>query len=286
VGLWLLALGSVLRPAAVSAQFLCSAGSNDGQACESDDNCPSGSCVIEQGVCDGGSDDGLSCDCPGGTCGAAGTCSGGDFAGESCDVQFNCAGSRPCVASQKLCFAGDAKGFACLRDDHCPLSTCCSTGKYCDAGDFDSYACVDSTGCPGGGQCVGQAGNCGAIAPTATRTLTPSRTPGGPTATPTRTRTAGTPGVATATPTRTRTAGTPGVATATPTRTRTATRTPTRSPTPGRPTATRPSGGQVYRSIGEGAGCALATHGSQNGTLVTVGAALGLWALSRRRSGR
>jgi len=115
-------------------------------------------------------------------------------------------------------------------------------------------------------------GGC-AVAPTAT----PTRA-----ATPTRTRTA-----ATSTPTR----GTPGAATTTPTRaptavrSRTATRTPTRSPTAGRPTATRPSGGQVYRSIGEGAGCALATHGPQNGTLVAVGAALGLWALSRRRSG-
>jgi len=267
VGLWLLALGWVLGPAAVSAQFLCSAGSNDGQACESDDNCPSGSCVIEQGVCNGGADDGLSCDCPGGTCAAAGTCSGGDFAGETCDTQFNCAGSQPCVASQKLCFAGEAKGFACLRDDQCPGSICCSTGKYCDGGDFDSFSCVDDTECSGG-QCVGQAGNCGAVAPTATRTRTP---------TPTRT-------VAGATPTP----GTPGAATATPTRTLTAVPTRTRTPTTGpvpRPTATRQSGGQVYRSIGEGAGCALAMNGPQNRALVAVGAALALWALARRRGG-
>ncbi len=54
----------------------------------------------------------------------------------------------------------------------------------------------------------------------------------------------------------------------------------------GRPTATPPSGGQVYRSIGEGAGCALTTDGSQHGAVGAIGGALGLWALSRRRRGR
>jgi len=140
-----------------TGEFLCSAGTRDGVACNSDDDCPGGVCVIAQGVCDGGDDDGFPCDCAAGSCNAQpvcsddatlGTCGSGVSAGECCDVTTNCAGGVTCRGTQKVCLAGDSKGFSCVNDQQCPSSVCRSTGKFCDGGDFDGFSCVDNSDCP------------------------------------------------------------------------------------------------------------------------------------------
>lgn len=190
----LVALVVSLAPARLPAQgtgeFLCSAGSRDGLACESDDDCPGGGvCVIAQGVCDGGTDDGLLCDCPAGTCVEApvcsldpsfGTCAGGTSAGFCCDVSFNCVDGSPCVGSSKVCVGGDFAGFACLRDDHCTGSTCESTGRFCVGGDFEFFSCNDDSDCPGG-SCSGVAlpteTPTAGQTPVATATPAPTNTP-------------------------------------------------------------------------------------------------------------
>ena len=257
---FLVVLSALSLPRSVCAQgtgeFLCSKGTRDGLACESDTNCvPNGVCVIAEGVCNGGDDDGASCDCPAGSCSAQpvcqadntfGTCSGGTSAGECCDVNFNCAGSAPCKGTAKLCLAGDAKGFPCLNDSQCPSSLCRSTGKLCAGlcqggtnanqlcfadedcpgstctSDFQSFPCVDDADCCTTQPC--HSGICQGVATSATSTPTPSRG----TTTPTRTRTVS--------PTRTGTANTPTGNTPTPTRSVVATVTPvpttTASPVP------------------------------------------------------
>jgi hypothetical protein len=143
-------------------QFLCSAGPQDGQSCNSDDDCaPGGVCVIAPGICDGGTGDGAYCDCPGANCIAAspacdpsvsggkgsGVCPSGSNANLCCDVSTNCAGDVPCVGTQRVCSGGAKQGYACLRDSECPGFSCQSSGKFCSGGDYDSYACVADADC-------------------------------------------------------------------------------------------------------------------------------------------
>lgn len=141
------------------AAALCAGGERDGSPCATDADCPQGACALALGVCDGGSDDGLLCDCPGGTCSAQpgcsadptlGTCSGGPAAAQCCDTSFNCAGHRPCVATQRVCAGGLAKGMPCLSDSQCPDGACAVSGRLCAGGDFDRVACVDRSDCPRG----------------------------------------------------------------------------------------------------------------------------------------
>jgi hypothetical protein len=152
-----------------TGEFLCSAGPQDGQACNSDGDCaPTGVCVIAPGICDGGSGDGAYCDCAAGTCTAStpacdtqftGMCQGGPNATQCCDVATNCADGVPCVGTQKVCIGGDSKAASCLHDSQCPGSSCQSSGKFCSGGDFDSYACIDDVDCDNfdgsqGGSCL------------------------------------------------------------------------------------------------------------------------------------
>jgi hypothetical protein len=169
-----------------TGEFLCSAGPQDGQACNGDAQCaPTGVCVIAPGICDGGTSDGTYCDCAAGSCTPStpacdptftGVCQGGPNATQCCDVTTNCANGVPCVGTQKVCLGGNSKAASCLRDDQCPGSLCQSTGKFCSGGDFDGFSCVDDADCNNlngspGGSCL-SAGQ-----PTPTPTPTP--TPGG-----------------------------------------------------------------------------------------------------------
>jgi YVTN family beta-propeller protein len=161
------------------AATLCAGGERDGSPCATDADCPQGACALALGVCDGGSNDGLLCDCPGGTCSAGpscsadpmlGTCSGGPAAAQCCDTSFNCAGRRPCVATQKVCAGGLAKGMPCLSDSQCPDGVCAVSGRLCAGGDFDRVACVDRGDCPRGA-CLAPGES---VLPTATATATPT----------------------------------------------------------------------------------------------------------------
>lgn len=194
---------SLLTPMMASAQtgeFLCSAGTRNGLACESFDDCPGGACVIAQGVCG----DGFICDCPSGTCSTAtvcaddtsfGTCVGGVSPGLCCDVALNCIDGDSCTGSARVCVGGADQGFSCTSDAHCRNGKCQSTGCFCDGGDFDGYTCVTTTDCPNGGTC-----DCSSVAATPTPpTVVPT--------TPARTPTPITPG--TQKPTATKTAVTP-----------------------------------------------------------------------------
>jgi hypothetical protein len=162
----LICLGGATGAFAQDGSYLCSAGSRDGQLCISDDDCPGGACVLVQGVCDGGDDDGFFCLCPNGTCSTApvcsldpdfGTCAGGVFAGDCCLTDFNCSGGRPCVPTQRVCLGGEFQALPCLRNDHCPGSTCGSTGRFClgicQSGLFQGDVCAVEEDCDGA-ECV------------------------------------------------------------------------------------------------------------------------------------
>ncbi len=224
---WLVLLG--VGWAQVSSDLACSGGPRDGAACTSDDDCfvscPTsfGPCVVIQGVCDGGDFDGFPCDCPGGTCvgtGTEGTCQGGVFAGDPCRTtagEGTCGAGRACVGTQKVCTAGDFRGFGCLRAAHCPGGSCASTGRFCDGGDFADFSCAVTADCnlptPGTtpGVCRTPDFGCDVVSPTPTRpsTASPTPRPFSPTPTvrttlpPTRTQTPASPGPSPATPTRT-----------------------------------------------------------------------------------
>lgn len=222
----------------VEAQFLCSAGSRDGQDCAGDIDCPDGGvCVIPLGVCNGGETDGFPCPCPSSECAAEpvcpedrsiGTCADGIFSEVCCDLAENCFDGAPCASTQKLCTGPPFQGFPCLDNADCEGASCASTGRFCLGGDADSFACVDDSDCPGG-DCVGAVATPTGVPPTATSpaaTATPR-----PTNTSVTPPTVGTP----ATPVTPATATIP-VPTVTGTRATavvTATRTPSPSRTPG-----------------------------------------------------
>ena len=136
-----------------TGEFLCSVAGGvapDGKPCNGDQDCPGGTCVVAQGVCNaaGAADDSFPCDCAGGTCAANNTCNGGTTAGQPCDPTTNCAGSEPCVGTQKVCLGGSDKGFSCVRNDQCTNSTCVSTGKFCVMDtDFAFFSCVNDADC-------------------------------------------------------------------------------------------------------------------------------------------
>ncbi|GIW40464.1 MAG: hypothetical protein KatS3mg076_1041 [Candidatus Binatia bacterium] len=150
---------------------VCSAGPRDGEACELDEECPAGACVLAQNVCDGGPNDGF-----------------------FCESDTDCSPGDPCTATQRVCDAnsGEQKGVACLRNAHCGSGACVSTGRVCFSGDFEFFSCVDDADCASEEEesCLAPGGVSG---PTPTFTRRPTPIP-----TPTRTRPAGAP-----TPTRT-----------------------------------------------------------------------------------
>jgi hypothetical protein len=184
-----------------NGEFLCSAGPQDGQPCNGDFDCGlPGVCVIAQAVCNGGAADTMPryCGCIAGTCSPSdsactfptpvsptpgptpGICVDGLNANECCQASddvsslyvANCPAGVPCTGTQKVCVAGNYKGFSCASDAQCPGSACTSTGKYCSGGDFESTACVDNADCDNvdgspGGVCL-SAGQ-----PTPTPTSTP-----------------------------------------------------------------------------------------------------------------
>ena len=180
----LVPLRAIAQP---TGEFLCSAGTNDGQPCEAFSDCPGGVCIIAQGVCS----DGQICVCPGGgecvatpACpGAAqfGTCAGGVANEICCDTNFNCAANDPCIATHRLCLSGDLQGFPCTSSAQCDGAVCGSNGFFCSGGSADGFGCVSDEDCPVGGVCD----NSFVVQPTATRTpVTPGSTP--PPATPTQ----------------------------------------------------------------------------------------------------
>lgn len=253
--LFLSLAAGVVAPA--SAQFLCSAGTRDGLDCAGDEDCTGGgACVIPLGVCSGGESDGFFCACPSSECaaepvcpddGGLGLCVGGVFEDICCDVSLNCFDGSPCASTQKLCLAGENKGFPCISNAHCPGSLCRSTGLFCEGGDFEAFACVDDFDCPDS-ECIGAAPI--PTTPALTRTPTPTRPT--PTITPTLAATATTVPTTPGTPPPTLT-GTPP--TTGPTATRTATRTevttvgPTATPQPTR----TPSVGQFAMTVADAA---------------------------------
>lgn len=139
-----------------TGEFLCSAGSRDGQSCLGFSDCPGGVCVIAQGVCSNGD----VCVCPGGgQCVATpacsidasfGTCAGGVAAGVCCALGFNCPTGDSCAATHKICLSGPFQGFPCTTNAMCEGGTCGSNGYFCDNGDADGYPCVTNADCPGG----------------------------------------------------------------------------------------------------------------------------------------
>jgi len=140
---------------------LCSGGRDDGLPCAGDEDCFGSFCVRAASVCDGGNDDGLLCQCSAGRCrdtaGAeacsgieSGACIAGDLDGTCCDPDLNCAGGRPCVATQRICDGELSKGAPCLRDEHCPEGRCRSVVDTCLSGDFEGFACIDDLDCPRG----------------------------------------------------------------------------------------------------------------------------------------
>lgn len=218
-----LVLGAAVTPAfgQGTGEFLCSAGTRDGQPCEAFSDCPNGVCVIAQGVCNNGA----FCDCPGGTCGNTpvcslnanfGTCVGGIGASSElcCSVSSNCATGQSCTGTSKVCLNGSDKGLPCVDSSQCASGTCGSTGFYCDGGDFDFYPCVDNGDCPGG-SCDTSFVNVPTNTPNPNQTATPTlppvntSTPSGPTATvpPRNTSTPGTPAPTLPGATATRTTG-------------------------------------------------------------------------------
>ena len=170
IGLALILAGVAPRPLAAQAgAHLCAGGSASGEPCATDAACPEGFCVRAAAVCDGGGADRFDCPCPGGTCTRdatcpsdpdLGTCVGGDRAGACCEPLLGCEGDAPCVATAKVCLAGDEQGFGCLRDAHCPGATCAAAAQVCRGGLFAGVACADSTDCRGG-VCLGLAGPIG-----------------------------------------------------------------------------------------------------------------------------
>lgn len=235
----LLCLGMVsarMVLAQATGEFLCSAGTKDGQPCNTDDDCPGGVCVISQGVCNGGDDDGLPCDCPSGSCSAqatcfdpssvSGSCTGGPYNGQTCAC--NCAGGIACIGSQRVCVGGTNTGFSCLNNPQCPGGQCLSTGLFCGSDtDFPNFTCgADADCCTPPTVCP--PGSCQTTVVAATATATAVRTP-----TPIRTATAPRPtatGSVVPSPTNPPTAV---AATRTPTRTvfiGTPSRTPTLAP--------------------------------------------------------
>ncbi len=224
---------------APTGEFLCSVpggAAPDGVACNTDDDCGAGVCVIAQGVCNaaGASDDGFPCDCAGGTCQGS-TCQGGTSAGLSCDPTTNCSNNQ-CVGAQKVCVGGSQEGFSCLRSNQCPGSQCVSTGKFCGSGtDFASYTCVkDADCCSNPASCPAGACQGKEATPTATRTPVVSK----PTNTPTVRVATSTPGPGTPVPTATPTS--PGANT--PPATSTPRATPTLGPQSGVVAAFAPAG--------------------------------------------
>jgi len=164
-------------PEAFNPSLRCSAGERDGTPCDRPGDCPGGACAVLESVCNGGEDDGLLCECPGGRCSASlacsadpshGVCRGGENDGGCCSPTASCAEGKPCVATQKLCVGGVAKGLPCLGDAHCFDAACRATGRICQNGDFEGVGCVDDRDCPLG-TCVAPE-----VAPTATR---PQATP-------------------------------------------------------------------------------------------------------------
>ena len=110
----------------IEQQLLCSAGSRDGLACDTEADCPNGVCVFAQNVCDGGS----------------------EFVnGFFCTAETDCEPGVVCQPTQKICTAGDTKGFGCTRQDHCSAGSCAATGQVCEVDSDFGFSCVDNTDC-------------------------------------------------------------------------------------------------------------------------------------------
>jgi hypothetical protein len=253
---WLLVLTFSVAGFSVRApaESLCSAGSNDGNACQIDANCPGGACVTMWGVCNDQS--GSLCDCPGATCSGT-ACTGGAFAGLSCNTANNCNTGSACEGTQKVCVGGSASGYPCLNDQQCDSLQCRSTGLVCEEGtNYAGYSCAQDSDC-----CVPPAtcavGSCFSPATVSTPTATASNT--GAVVTPTPSPYVGASATATV-------AVSPTAQTVTP-RPR-----PTQAPA------------EVYEAIGEGAGCA--TVGDGGWSFAVLAGVVVLWAVRRRLSGR
>lgn len=152
---------SALRQVAATKLFhFCEAGPEKGQPCSDHADCSLGLCVVSVSVCDGGDDHGLLCQCAGGqcrredgnsTCGdGAGRCAGGEHPDACCEVELNCAGGNACVSTELICAGGPSKGSPCLRDDHCPASSCSPVSSFCAGGDFAGFPCIDHRDCSRG----------------------------------------------------------------------------------------------------------------------------------------
>jgi hypothetical protein len=184
---WLLVLTFSVAGFSVRApaESLCSAGSNDGNACQIDADCPGGACVTMWGVCN--DQNGLFlCDCPGATCSGT-ACTGGPFAGLPCNTGSNCNTGLACEGSQKVCVGGSTSGYPCLNDPQCDSLQCRSTGLVCKEGtNYAGYSCGrDADCCTANTSCPVGACFSPATVPTPTATAPKTRTTATLTPTPT-----------------------------------------------------------------------------------------------------
>jgi len=181
--------GSAPSFAQGTGEFLCSAGTRDGQPCTAFSDCPGGVCIIAQGVCA----DGAFCSCPGGgTCSPTpacsldvsfGTCAGGVADGVCCALGFDCPPGDSCTATHRVCLSGPFQGFACTNAAMCDGAPCGSNGFFCSDGAADGFPCVTNDDCPGG-----FCDQSFMTPPTNTPVTVPTSTPGtGPTSPPQQT---------------------------------------------------------------------------------------------------
>lgn len=163
-----------MGPFPVQSTPVCSGGGNDGQPCQSDADCPSGTCgacFYRIKACSGGDNKGLACqidnDCPMSTstptCDAK--CSGGVNDGNTCQIDSDCpADPGDTGTCATACRGGtrDGEPFQCSTDSDCPgeFAKCCpNTGAtcagLCAGGAKDGNPCLSQNDCP-----PGKAGSC------------------------------------------------------------------------------------------------------------------------------
>jgi hypothetical protein len=124
----------------VAIANLCSGGSNNGAACDSNSQCPGGACVIGRTLCDGG-----------------------PMLHAFCESDTDCDPGSPCTLTGRIC-EGAMQGQYCIDASTCDGGGCVATGRYCNGG--TNFPCVNDQDCIANGNCV--EGGVGEPAPTAT----------------------------------------------------------------------------------------------------------------------
>ncbi|MGB2987972.1 MAG: hypothetical protein WBE26_19055, partial [Phycisphaerae bacterium] len=128
-------------------EWQCISGSNNGEPCSSDNDCPNGVCrLVER--CVGGGNNGLRCldhdDCPNGSCSLGIPTR---VALRSFDFNDPAAAGRPIL---RVCESGSQNGQRCVDDSDCPGGSCGHV-RECVGGPKDGHLCPNGDiDCPGG----------------------------------------------------------------------------------------------------------------------------------------